>query len=638
MGERLQTFVVFSDMARSTTASPDARLRHLEAAKRALLGDGTGVRETAEGLIQVTGDEIKIEYTLAEHALKGVLCLAQESIALKDGLSERVGCDVGAVDDKNLYRTKARAKRIMEMSPNGAILCSDDVYESLDVTGRVAVQFSEPFLVKLQGILRPIPVRFLGTPPVRFRRYWQTAARPHPGPRTAMAMFSAGRVSDALAVLIVSPFYVLFRNAGFHRLGYRAFALLHAISHLAKDRWPQLDYQSSVGLTDEAMLARYEEAALRSATHTLEIAQKMDQEVYLCLATYQMAHAMAHFEPSMQAESYFLQAYRQAEEEMSEPWFAGWSALYMGRSLRGRGKLKEAEDWLLASIVILTSTGDLSLTRQVGYALVQMARLRVAQGRLHEAAPYIELARQVDDRAIRAPDDAPWKEGDPTLSEIRERLAHTPGSTSIVASDPDYSLVETAVKPLVGHKKVKMEPSKTLVRSVVADAEGGEQPQAPPEQQGKSGPPPGFGCTVYEQLNHYVAVADAKAIALVGANVTFGALLLAASPNDTLALILTWIAAAVFGTAALIGSVALYPRLSKNSSSTIYWEGIASRGSPENYLASLQDLDEAGVERAYATENFYVSRVLQAKYRITRWCIILSVIGFMLAFVRIAVA
>jgi hypothetical protein len=116
-----------------------------------------------------------------------------------------------------------------------------------------------------------------------------------------MAMLSAGKVRDAFAVIAVSPLYFLFRNTGWHRPGRWSFGVLHFSSYLVKSIWPQLNFQSAVGLADEMMLLR-QENAIQLAKRSLEMAKTLNDDTYLCLATYQMGHTMAHFHPSKEAE------------------------------------------------------------------------------------------------------------------------------------------------------------------------------------------------------------------------------------------------------------------------------------------------------------------------------------------------
>ena len=56
---------------------------------------------------------------------------------------------------------------------------------------------------------------------------------------------------------------------------------------------------------------------------------------------------------------------------------------------------------------------------------------------------------------------------------------------------------------------------------------------------------------------------------------------------------------------------------------------------PQAYANLVQHLALEDVERAYTVENFHLSNVLHAKYRIVRVCVGLFVIGIVLAFISV---
>jgi len=163
-----------------------------------------------------------------------------------------------------------------------------------------------------------------------------------------------------------------------------------------------------------------------------------------------------------------------------------------------------------------------------------------------------------------------------------------------------------------------------------------EQPNA--ANGGENGPPIGFGHGVHGDLNQYVALADAKVGALVGASLAFAVLLFANPPSNNIATIANWGSALLFAVSALVGASALYPRLSKNNRSLIFWQGISYRKTPDDYWSELRGLDEHLVERAYAIENYHVSRILCAKYRTIRWCVSLFMLGVLIASIRMILA
>ncbi len=131
-------------------------------------------------------------------------------------------------------------------------------------------------------------------------------------------------------------------------------------------------------------------------------------------------------------------------------------------------------------------------------------------------------------------------------------------------------------------------------------------------------PPLGFGKGVNDYLNQYVVIADAKAAAVLAANLALGVALLDQKPASGPA----WIFAAAFSMLVLssvICLLAVFPRLPAGGDGPIFWEDIRKRGSLAVYRSQLRSLDENDVERAYAAQNWYVSQLLHKKYRLAQW-------------------
>lgn len=153
-------------------------------------------------------------------------------------------------------------------------------------------------------------------------------------------------------------------------------------------------------------------------------------------------------------------------------------------------------------------------------------------------------------------------------------------------------------------------------------------------KQNSGGPPSGFGEGVNTYLNQHITVADAKIVALIGANLTISVLLLASQPSSYWTSISNWVAVITLGLSALLGVFALYPRLIGTEKGLIFWEDIASRKTPLEYLSAVQHLNPQQIESEYAIHNFYTSKILCAKYRTIQWCARLFMIGIVFAFLR----
>jgi hypothetical protein len=133
-------------------------------------------------------------------------------------------------------------------------------------------------------------------------------------------------------------------------------------------------------------------------------------------------------------------------------------------------------------------------------------------------------------------------------------------------------------------------------------------------------PPRGFGKGVNDYLNHYVMVADAKAGAILAANLALGAALLDnKAETDPL-----WRFAAALSMLALSSLICMFvivPRLPGGGEGPIFWEDIRKRGSLAVYSSQLRSLDDDDVEREYASQNWHVSRLLHKKFRSVQWAI-----------------
>lgn len=151
------------------------------------------------------------------------------------------------------------------------------------------------------------------------------------------------------------------------------------------------------------------------------------------------------------------------------------------------------------------------------------------------------------------------------------------------------------------------------------------------------GPPAGFGLAVNNYLNHFVAVADAKAAGFVAASLTVGAAVLGLAPPTFWGHVIQWISVGLLGGAGVAGACAIYPRLpSSYQRGLIFWEDVRSWPSAAEYQRALSTTTEQEVEFEYAGQNYVVSRVLHSKHVAVRVAIWFFMLGTAAAVAGIA--
>lgn len=152
------------------------------------------------------------------------------------------------------------------------------------------------------------------------------------------------------------------------------------------------------------------------------------------------------------------------------------------------------------------------------------------------------------------------------------------------------------------------------------------------------GPPTGFGKGVNDYLNHYVNVADAKAGAVLGADLAIAGLLLASLQDQGLPVLFIWGAVVFFGLSVAASVAVVYPRTPRAGDGLLFWEDILSRGKLCDYREELKETNDERVEMEYAAQNWNVSGVLRSKYRWTRISIVLFLAGAVSAAIGIGMA
>lgn len=431
------TYVLFADTVGSTGAT--MRDQHFLAVQEALQQSGDDLIDFRRQF----GDEHFAKFKSAAAALQASARIHNIGCVLPYGLSERISLDVGPAEGtgteavsrfgRDYYQTISRAKRIMEICPGDFTLCSEDFWISLPHHEREALPTPGSFYAKLKSFVCPLSLYCIPQIPEHELEIWH-ARRKVPVWADITGFIRAGGYKNFFAEAIPIPAWYLSRDRGHYKLGKFWFYSLYVFSRLV--RWKRLEFHNLVGLSDVSMLDEDRDKALRWHDQSRELAIQLGEKSLLSITTYQRGHRLAHFEPSDEAER-LLRASYSGFEELGDPRWAGWAAIYLGRCLRGLGKnadsekMKEAENWILAGIVVLVSRGVHK--RQLAYALIQMARLRARQRDYHQARWYIEKASQLDHKAVRqAADDAPWEE---ELRSIQQKAANYPGINDHLTSD-----------------------------------------------------------------------------------------------------------------------------------------------------------------------------------------------------------
>jgi hypothetical protein len=140
-------------------------------------------------------------------------------------------------------------------------------------------------------------------------------------------------------------------------------------------------------------------------------------------------------------------------------------------------------------------------------------------------------------------------------------------------------------------------------------------------------------------LNHYVTVTDAKAIGLIAGVFASAAFLLKDIPCSASGFFWVYCAAALFhAVAASLGLAAIYPRVPSMGTSVIFWEDINLRKSLGDYLKAYKATCSSGfLDEEYATQNYYVGKVLHRKTALVRWSIRVFVLALVAGLVVYAV-
>jgi len=164
-------------------------------------------------------------------------------------------------------------------------------------------------------------------------------------------------------------------------------------------------------------------------------------DYYEMMSKYQVGHSLEHFGRAEEGLELLEESYRRYEDGDNAR-MAGWAALFRGRCLRRLNSWPDAEDWVVASVVIF---GSVYYRRGIGYALAELFRHRAMENQLAAARWFMEQGQRVWPAALgRMADDA-W--GEPTIRSLRRRAQGWPKEEqeNLAACDPAVRIVGAVI-------------------------------------------------------------------------------------------------------------------------------------------------------------------------------------------------
>jgi len=138
-----------------------------------------------------------------------------------------------------------------------------------------------------------------------------------------------------------------------------------------------------------------------------------------------------------------------------------------------------------------------------------------------------------------------------------------------------------------------------------------------------------FGRAVHDYYNSFVTVADAKAGAILAANLVIMGGLMSIEINIWPGLLnFTALTSLISLSLSLL---VLYPRIpkGKKGQGLIFWEHVKDFETPEEYQKAVSEMEYSQMEMDYAIQNWRVSRVLAKKNRFVRksiWVLMLTIL------------
>jgi Family of unknown function (DUF5706) len=138
---------------------------------------------------------------------------------------------------------------------------------------------------------------------------------------------------------------------------------------------------------------------------------------------------------------------------------------------------------------------------------------------------------------------------------------------------------------------------------------------------------------VNDVLNYYIQVADTKASIFIAGSVAAASFLLMNLPDTLGARVLYFASAACLGTALVLATLVVLPRLPERSGSgSVFWGDIAACAGPCEYRDRFGSTATSGLlDEEYSVLNFYTARILEKKIRILRVSILCFLAGVLTA-------
>ena len=429
---------------RRQTSEVDPRHRHLESLE-------SEVKRAGATSTWIGEDNLCATFAHLGSAIDAAKAIARRGGKKEDGFSDRVGVHIspgGGACGGEYSKGAAMAKRIMDICPPGFVICSDQVLDNLGPAQRSRLRARGPFAVKLKGPTRPALVYAVpsGAGPTARPEIasWQTAAATAKREYDALGRLrQPGEESEYAAARRTLGVWRGCRDQGFYVLGGLAFLALYLFGRCRGDE--RLQVQAARGLGDVQMLRKRKKAALKWAKRAARLARFSESPFDRAFYLYQTGHILTSCGNAKIAEKTLRIACARFER-LEDPRMAGWAMRGLGRCLRLQGKNREAESWILASIVVFASARK---ERAVAYSLSQMVRLRAAQSSLAAARWYLEQGVALYPVAFsRAPDEAM---GEPTLKSLRKRLEMAGVSEGGEVGDAARGIVEAALANAFPH-------------------------------------------------------------------------------------------------------------------------------------------------------------------------------------------
>jgi hypothetical protein len=138
---------------------------------------------------------------------------------------------------------------------------------------------------------------------------------------------------------------------------------------------------------------------------------------------------------------------------------------------------------------------------------------------------------------------------------------------------------------------------------------------------------------VNDVLNYYIQVTDAKASIFIAGSVAAASFLLMKFPEGRGPQTLYFLAAGGLGTALILATLVILPRLPRqHGAGSVFWGDISACGSAAEYRDRFGATASSGLlDEEYSVLNFHTARILKKKIRILRAAILCFLGGVLIA-------